>query len=205
MGYDLHITRKAHWGDEHGPTISEAEWRAAIDGDPELSLDTERRYETTRGDYVFAAWNGEPGVLGWFDGEITTKNPDTPLVVKMVAIAAALGATVQGDDGEIYRPDGTSFHPEPPPPPSKPGVVERVRNWLRGRRARRNLRAAAPTFRVGARVRNVFGEAGTVLEVDPAADAGLGRVRVRLDDGREQTFALVASGLEPEDPAARGG
>ena len=58
MGYDLHINRKAHWDDEHGPTISEAEWRAAIDGDPELSLDTETRYETTRGDYVFAAWNG---------------------------------------------------------------------------------------------------------------------------------------------------
>lgn len=201
MGYDLHITRKAHWADEQGPAISEAEWRAVVEADPELSVDTETQYVTARGEWVFAAWRGEPGVLGWFDGEITAKHPEQPLVVKMVQIAEGLGASVQGDDGEVYRADGTSYHREPPdtsaPPPGQ-GLLGRIAEWFRTRPAPRQLRQAAPAFTVGARVRNVFGDTGTVIEVDPRANGGLGRVRVRLDDGREQSLALAASGLELE-------
>ena len=112
MGYDLHITRKTDWSDADGPVITEAEWRATIEADPELRLDTESRCTMADGEYVFAAWSGEPGVLGYYAGEISTKNPEKPLISKMVRIARTLGAQVQGDDGETYRENGTSMEPE---------------------------------------------------------------------------------------------
>lgn len=102
MGYDLHITRKEDWSDEDGPTISEAEWRRVIEEDPELRLDTETSCTMYDGEYVFAAWNGEPGAFGYYNGEITTKNPTDAFIRKMVAIAKRLNANVQGDEGERY-------------------------------------------------------------------------------------------------------
>jgi hypothetical protein len=199
MGYDLHITRKEDWSDEDGPTISEAEWRCVIEEDPELQLDTETSCTMSDGEYVYAAWNGEPGALGYYNGEITTKNPEQPLIRKMVSIARRLNATVQGDDGEIYREDGTSFQPEssiPSPAPAQPGLLARIASWFRHRRNVRELQEAAPAFRAGQRVKNPWGDLGTVLSVDHNANGGLGSVRVRLDDGREQNLACVASGLE---------
>src|SRR5687767_8616171 len=103
MGYDLHITRKEDWSEEDGPTISEAEWRRVIEEDPELQLDTDTRCAMSDGEYVFAAWNGEPGALGYYNGEITANSPDEPLIRKMVAVAERLNANVQGDDGVRYR------------------------------------------------------------------------------------------------------
>ena len=41
--------------------------------------------------------------LDWFEGDIYTKNPDEPILAKMLGIASSLGAKVQGDDGEVYR------------------------------------------------------------------------------------------------------
>ena len=102
MGYDIHITRKAHWASEDGPTISEQEWRQIIQEDPDLALDT----ETLCGDMAFASWKGEAGSLAYSDGEITTKNPSDSLIRMMVIIAAKLCANVQGDDGELYLPTG---------------------------------------------------------------------------------------------------
>jgi hypothetical protein len=102
MGYDLHITRKVQWSDEDGPLIGEDEWRRLIEADPELSLDQETQCSFGDEEAVFAAWKGEQGALGWFNGEISTKNPDRTLILKMVKIAELLGAKVQGDDGEEY-------------------------------------------------------------------------------------------------------
>jgi hypothetical protein len=82
--------------------IAEDEWLRIIESDPELSFDRETRCSFGDEDVVFAAWKGEAGALGWFNGEITTKNPDRALILKMVKIAEILGAKVQGDDGEEY-------------------------------------------------------------------------------------------------------
>ncbi len=101
MGYDLHITRKDDWAADDGPTISEQEWRQLIADDPELAIDT----ETMCGDMVFASWNGEAGALAYSEGEINSKNPTEPLILKMVQIAEKLAAKVQGDDGELYPED----------------------------------------------------------------------------------------------------
>jgi hypothetical protein len=118
MGYALHITRKASWSDEDGPTISTPEWLAVLDSDPELSR------ATYTGDPVPAgAWNGD--TVFWFnDGEISCKNPDEPIIRKMVFIARQLGATVQGDDGEIY-PEALNVV-SPSPPQTKPSFWKRL-------------------------------------------------------------------------------
>ncbi len=183
MGYDLHITRKGRWNDEGGPTISEAEWRHLIEDDSELAIDRETQGTMTEGEYIFAAWNGTAGVLGWHGGEISGKNPDEPLVRKMVQIAGRLAAYVQGDDGEVYREDGSSFQPEASvPAPSQLGIVDRIRGWFRSRRLIWELKRRAGTVRVGQRVKNPWGELGTVLEVDRKTNGGLGGMRVRLDE-----------------------
>jgi hypothetical protein len=196
MGYDLHITRKDNWSDEAGPVIDEAEWRRIIDEDGELSLDMDSQSQVSDGQWVFAAWKGEQGVLWWRAGEIVSKNPDELLIAKMVQIAGRLGATVQGDDGEIYREDGSYVQPRSSLPPPRHGVTTRIASWLQHRRTTRELQEAAPQFRVGDRVRDSFGRPGTVVNVDRRASHGLGNVRVRFDDGRELSLAIIASGLE---------
>src|SRR3712207_100808 len=102
MGYDLHITRATQWSDNAGAEIPADEWLALVERDPELTLEPEN------GPY-FARWTGPSRYpdpwLDWFRGNIYTKNPDGALLRKMVALAAALGARVQGDDGEVYKGD----------------------------------------------------------------------------------------------------
>jgi hypothetical protein len=100
MGYDLHITRAEHWVENEGHEISREEWLELVAGDPELSPDPVNGAD-------FALWNGpsrhtDPW-FHWSRGNITTKNPDPPMITKMVRMAAGLGATVQGDEGEIYN------------------------------------------------------------------------------------------------------
>ena len=201
MGYDLHITRRAHWADADGPGITLDEWSAYVASDAEVQPDADNGLT----DFLWTAHPQEPWPLWWRDGTIYTKNPDDATVRKLVAIAGRFGATVQGDDGEIYRGDGTSIRPEPSTPqPAQPGFPARVASWFRNRRDAGELQEAAPTFQAGQRVKNRWGELGTVVSVDPTANGGLGNIRVRLDDGREQSLAYVASGLERVGDAAGG-
>jgi hypothetical protein len=195
MGYDLHITRRSEWADDDGPEITLEEWKAYVASDDEVRPDSDNGPT----DFLWAAHPQEPWPLCWDRGEINTKNPDETTIRKLVAIANRLSATVQGDDGEIYREDGTSYQREsstPAPSPAQPGLLTRIASWFRHRRNVRELQSAAPAFRPGQRVKNPWGELGTVLSVDQSANGGLGSVRVRLDDGREQNLSYVASGLE---------
>jgi hypothetical protein len=102
MGYDLHITRAENWSENAGAEIGPEEWLALVHADPELAIDP------VQGPY-FARWSGPSRYpdpwLDWFAGNVNTKNPDSALLRKMVALANRLGARVQGDDGENY--DGT--------------------------------------------------------------------------------------------------
>ena len=194
MGYDLHITRRGNWADEDGPEITLDEWNAYVASDDELQPDAANGPPY----FLWTAHPQEPWTLWWRRGVVQTKNPDDATVRKLVAIAERLGATVQGDDGEVYRADGTSFQRESstPTPPARTGFLTGIGSWLRHRRNVRELQQAAPAIREGQRVKNTWGESGTILSVDRNANGGLGSVRVRLDDGRRQTVAYVASGLE---------
>jgi hypothetical protein len=50
---------------------------------------------------------------------------------------------------------------------------------------------------VGDRVLDVFRKETTVVEIDPKSNHGLGKVKVRYDDGRELSLVLRGSGLSP--------
>jgi hypothetical protein len=136
VGYDLHITRAKSWALNTKHRISAEEWLAYVEKDPELSLSRD-------GGPYFAKWSGKSKLnepwLDWHDGNIETKNPDEALIDKMVVIADELGATVQGDDGEIYR----SGH-EPPRHP-QPSVLDRLRYRLRALLPARPLKIASWT------------------------------------------------------------
>lgn len=116
MGYDIHITRKTHWFDDEGPTISMEEWKAYIASDPELRLDGYA--ETTVGNgavlrvknegmAVWTAYSKENTAWIWLDSSgIVAKNPDNEILRKMFQIAQVLDARVVGDDDEEYDADG---------------------------------------------------------------------------------------------------
>jgi hypothetical protein len=105
MGYDLHITRAEHWAESERDPIAADEWLALIENGPELMIDPRNN-----GPY-FALWvahsvDGDHPWFDWFKGDIRTKYPDRKTLSKMLAIAKQLGATVQGDDGEVYSRPG---------------------------------------------------------------------------------------------------
>lgn len=106
--------------------IGRDEWLAMLDADPELS-----RAADSDDDMLAGTWKGE--TIFWFtDGEVRCKNPDQPVICKIVEIAERLKATVQGDDGEIYRENGTAFQPESGPSRAPTtSLLSRIRAWFK--------------------------------------------------------------------------
>jgi hypothetical protein len=100
MGYDLHITRKKLHFNDGGPTITLDEWLTYVASDPELRPAPEIGKHAV---FLSVASKYPDPWLDWFQGDIYTKNPDEPILAKMLKIASSLGAKVQGDDGEVYR------------------------------------------------------------------------------------------------------
>ena len=99
MGVELHITRADFWAENVGKEITAAEWLSYVASDLELSLWAEN------GPY-FVRWLGESNYeepwLDWFQGNVSSKWPDTELFQKMLRIANAIEANVQDDDGTKY-------------------------------------------------------------------------------------------------------
>ncbi len=111
MGYDVHITR-GDWWDKGAATISDDEWRQHVEADTELTMAGQVSATAPSGETLtyrnplLANWLGHPsGSPIPFDfrgGCVVVKNPDDSVIQKMRAIAASLGARVQGDEGEFY-------------------------------------------------------------------------------------------------------
>src|SRR5689334_22130436 len=99
MGYDIHITRRSDWSDESGSAITADEWSTVAGGDPSL------RRVPDSGNNFYDYPEGD----GWFDlgnGSISSKNPNEATLRKAHELAVKLRAKVQGDDGEVYLPNG---------------------------------------------------------------------------------------------------
>ncbi len=119
MGYDLHITRKENWLDA-SQAIDLDEWLEYVDADPDLQHDGFAETPVANGAVLRAerdgicVWTGYSGGenaenkawLMWNSGSIVAKSPDEEVRQKMWCIAQALGAKVQGDEGEYYGEDG---------------------------------------------------------------------------------------------------
>jgi hypothetical protein len=106
MGYEVHITRARRWTESETNPIRFEEWLAVVASDPELQKDDVNGPH----DFLWLAADG-PRPLWWRRGKVYTKNPDRLTILKMLDIAARLGARVQGDEGESYPtlghwPDG---------------------------------------------------------------------------------------------------
>jgi len=98
-GYDVHLTRKAHWADDHGPKVTLSEWRAYVKGDKQIARDahnSENDFVVTVGAESFPLWF-EPSI-----GELRTTDPSPVALKKLIEIARKLNVKVQGDDGEFY-------------------------------------------------------------------------------------------------------
>ncbi len=195
MGYELHITRREFHEDDTGPEISSEEWLALVEADAELEP------KAVNGPY-FAKFLGDcrygrgQGWFDWSNGCVSTKNPDEAILAKMLALAEALDAKVQGDDGEIYvAPDFETGFVEPTPPAYRSSFFRRVFDSLYDLVHRPVNRLPLP-FDVGDRVRDVWGNQATVTEIDHRAESGLGRITVCYDDGRVSHLAVSAHGLE---------
>lgn len=189
MGYDVFITRKQWSWDENGPFIGPEDWRHLIEADPDLSYSEDK---------PSVCKLHELDCFTFSDGNIQCKNPDRDQIIKMVAIAKLLDARVVGEEDEVYQSDGTAIQPEPTDsvPGNQPNLFSRLRRRHQLRKVKRDLDSTLPTFVVGQKVRGLNGALGTVVHVDRKAMRGLGSIRVRYDDGREQHSAYIASGLE---------
>lgn len=107
MGYELNIVRQSDWSDpDEKSNITYEEWIEYANHDNELVASTS--------DADYYEWVNYPHIeengLPWFayssdSGFISTKNPDLWVIKKMIAIAEALNARVQGEEGEFYNED----------------------------------------------------------------------------------------------------
>jgi hypothetical protein len=103
MSYDIHITRKAHWAEAHGPQISKDEWQRYVNARTDMRwMDTTK---WTPGDCCVELLdeNDRPyGAIWWDKGELTTRRPEEKTVLRAMLIANDLNAVTMGDDGETY-------------------------------------------------------------------------------------------------------
>ena len=180
MGYDLHITRRAHWS-EKGDDISPNEWLTLVENDPELQLDN------SNGPY-FAVWQGPSTKtcywLTWTDGQIYTKNPDDLIIGKMLKISRKLGAKVQGDDGEIYK------HPDHHPREARISTLKQFIYRIHSYSSRffAQPKVPPPPFIMGDRVIDSRGRPGTIKSINRRANHGYGEIKVVTDDRKEWLF-----------------
>lgn len=138
MGYDLFITRAETRLKSRQIPIPKCEWEAVVAMDADLEWATDVWFEQrempkrerlssgavgTRlpekqfAERIFAVvWktHGKTVHLWYKDGAITTKNPDTQTVKKLVKLAARLDARVLGDEDEQYSADGKSISSSTP-------------------------------------------------------------------------------------------
>ena len=97
MAYLLFITRPPHFASRIRRRIGLESWVELTQVDATLA-----RGELP-GHVEFTPAEGHPtALLLHKDGNIICANPDEPTVEKMIALAGALDAVVQGEDGEIY-------------------------------------------------------------------------------------------------------
>lgn len=101
MGYELNIVRKKDWSNANEESnVSLEEWLKYAEQDNELTVSAEpNMFDWTN--YPCIQENGIP----WFqysNGYIRTKNPDISVIKKMLTMAQALDAKVQGEEGEFY-------------------------------------------------------------------------------------------------------
>ena len=160
MGYNLYFVKHGNWY-EPGNKFLQEEW-SRLKESGQLP------------DWVY-----------FEGGAITVKSPTQEQVTTFARLAKTHGWSVQGDDGETYRDDGTPIRLSA----ARPGVLSVIlgplRHFLDKRKIQRSMKGVACPFNVGDRVRTTFRTGGVVIAVDAKAHHGLGSIKVRFPDGSE--------------------
>ena len=103
----------SEWSASKENPITEAEWLAYVEKDKEMKLEpvatacNPKTGEVIRvASPLMAVWT-DPAAqakhyFSYFRGEVSVKNPSEAVINKMKFMATALGARVQGDEGEWY-------------------------------------------------------------------------------------------------------
>jgi hypothetical protein len=107
MSYSVSISRRADPLDEEGPAITSDEWLDAVAREADFRVP--EASETEWAGPFMRVWTGHPDGpvhFDWMDGAIDVKNPDPPMIVRMKALAATLGATVFSETGAVFDDDG---------------------------------------------------------------------------------------------------
>lgn len=209
MGYDVHITWKEEWSDANGPRITEAEWQAYVESDPDMVITGSAEHTNPQGETIrltqplLTEWrhhsSGHPVWFSYFKGSLSVKNPDDECLAKMRRIAKRLHARVQGDEGEFYDEQQET-----------PSFLKRLYSKMttfrhsehQAHTPRRSSRIvpvdpATLGFGIGDVVRDTWGNEHVVTEIDPQAEHGLGIIKTqRLSDGVVLGAAMVAHDLK---------
>lgn len=130
MGYEFHILREGHYERVAGSAITEEEWAAAVQSVPglrlsdsapitganprtgatisiarrpsdvELFFPEDNRYPEISGKWIptFRYARGSAS----FKPPVDIEDPDDPVRIAAAALAHALGARIEGDEGEVY-------------------------------------------------------------------------------------------------------
>ena len=112
MSIHVYLTRRWNPIVDEKPDITEEEWRevAAADGFFTPAGDRELRDARLKSPSILI-WTGHPdGLEAWFswtNGQIDVRNPDEPMIAKMMALAPKLSARVVSEMGEIFNEDGS--------------------------------------------------------------------------------------------------
>jgi hypothetical protein len=118
VGYDVHITRAADSVDSETNSITLDEWVAFAEAAGDLAREGSTQVPHWPGFYNLRVGDIETW-LDWADGAIYTKNPPAPVRARMYEIAQALGARVQGDEGELYDERGEQVPGTAPAVPAR--------------------------------------------------------------------------------------
>jgi hypothetical protein len=106
VGYEVHISRRENWFDDEGPGITAAEFEAAVNQSPDLVLvpfpDGWQGSRAPVAELASDTQHHQESGLYWQAGNIRSKNPSNLVIDAMCALARALNARVQDEDGELY-------------------------------------------------------------------------------------------------------
>jgi hypothetical protein len=197
MGYYVYITRAKHWLENEDCKIPEKTWDDYVDDDPSLWVGP----ESMNGDEDVPMWIDHPRcdeIPIWYEaGNICAKNPDRPTIEKLIEIADALNAQVQGEEGEVYSGDSPEpYYFEPTPTERISGAFGNLYWRAQMVFQRSHTERKSHSYKLGDRVRDIHQREGTVVELGHQTEM-LPTVTVQFDNGQLLKILDDESFLEP--------
>lgn len=100
MGYEIYIRR-----DENLSVIEESEWKSYTNSDDSLSVSSEEMDVYNWNEHPLGGIEAQTPWLRFSEGQISTKNPDEFLTLKMFEIAESLNANLYDDEAMLEHDD----------------------------------------------------------------------------------------------------